>query len=202
MGFLTSLFGGETNYLTMAIALAIVLVLIVLAVWLIKALGDATRNVGRGRNRRLMVVDSVAVDQKRQAIIVRRDGIEHLILTGGPNDVVIESGFEAPPQQAMQRPARRTAPGEAAKPQPVQPADTTVPPVTATNGSGKSLRHTGLLRPVEDHEPKLDRGNHDKHGALDPDSGKTAALKVQPQSTEPSVEPGDDHFAQDGKSRQ
>ena len=105
MGFLTSLFGGETNFLTVAIALAIVLVLIVLAVWLIKLVGDASRGVGRGRNRRLMVIDSIAIDNKRQAVIIRRDETEHLIVIGGPNDLVVEAGFEAP--ELVQRTPRR-----------------------------------------------------------------------------------------------
>ncbi|HCO54096.1 MAG TPA: hypothetical protein DIT93_03650, partial [Pelagibacterium sp.] len=106
VGFLNSLFGGENGYLTMIVALAIVIVLIVLAVWLIKLVGDASASVGRGRNRRLMVIDSVAIDNKRQAIIIRRDETEHLIVIGGPNDLVVESGFEAPPVQQVQRPRR------------------------------------------------------------------------------------------------
>jgi flagellar protein FliO/FliZ len=205
VGFLTSLFGGETNFVTMAIALAIVLVLIVLAVWLIKAIGDATRNVGRGRNRRLMVIDSVAIDQKRQAIIIRRDGIEHLILTGGPNDLVVESGFEAPAQQAVQRPARRVAPTDPAKPQASVPeVDAEAPSRLngANSGSGKSLRHTALLRPVDDREPKLDGGNRDKHGAKPTDSVKPVSLVAQPEPAEPKIESRDDNYAQEGKSRQ
>jgi len=60
----------------------------------------------RGRERRLGVVEAAAVDGRRKLILVRRDRIEHLIMTGGPVDVLIESGIdraahggqETPPQ--------------------------------------------------------------------------------------------------------
>lgn len=191
MGFLTSLFGGETNFLTVAIALAIVLVLIVLAVWLVKVVGDATRGVGRARNRRLMVIDSVVIDNKRQAVIIRRDDTEHLIVIGGPNDFVVESGFEAPVQQVQRAPRRKPAtepaPEPMAAPAPAQPS----------RPAGKSLRHTGLLRPV-DTEPSLDGGNSDNPGRSSSDSVTSVAMSatttVEP---EPLLEPRDRNYAEE-----
>lgn len=66
--------------------------------------------------KRLEVVDQANVDGRRKLLLIRRDGIEHLIMTGGPVDVVIETGIEppeAPIRQAaepaepvFQRPAR------------------------------------------------------------------------------------------------
>ena len=44
----------------------------------------------RGRQQRLGVVDTHDIGADRQLIIVRRDNIEHLIMIGGPNDVLIE----------------------------------------------------------------------------------------------------------------
>ncbi|MDO9384117.1 MAG: flagellar biosynthetic protein FliO [Hyphomicrobiaceae bacterium] len=43
--------------------------------------------------RRIGVVDHVSVDGKRRLILLRRDDVEHLIMTGGPVDVVIETGI-------------------------------------------------------------------------------------------------------------
>jgi len=37
----------------------------------------------RGRNRRFSVVDTLALDQKRQLLIVRRDDAEHLLISYG-----------------------------------------------------------------------------------------------------------------------
>lgn len=45
--------------------------------------------------KRLSVVEHASVDGRRRLILVRRDGVEHLIMTGGPIDVVIETGIGA-----------------------------------------------------------------------------------------------------------
>ncbi len=43
--------------------------------------------------KRLDVVDQATVDGRRRLVLVRRDDVEHLIMTGGPVDVVIETGI-------------------------------------------------------------------------------------------------------------
>ena len=43
--------------------------------------------------KRLEVVDQANVDGRRKLVLIRRDGTEHLIMTGGPVDVVIETGI-------------------------------------------------------------------------------------------------------------
>jgi len=46
----------------------------------------------RDRNapQRVGIIESVPLDGKRSIKLVRRDNIEHLVLVGGRNDVVIE----------------------------------------------------------------------------------------------------------------
>ncbi len=46
---------------------------------------------GRTRPARLGIVDAFDLDRKRQLVIVRRDNVEHLVMIGGPNDLVIEA---------------------------------------------------------------------------------------------------------------
>lgn len=108
VGFITGLFGGEgTNILTVLFALGIVLVLIVLGVWALKLLFNATSNVGRGPHRRLSVIDSTAIDPKRQLVLVRRDDVEHLLVLGGPQDMVVETAITPPPEPTpLKRPRR------------------------------------------------------------------------------------------------
>lgn len=53
--------------------------------------------------KRLDVVEQATVDAKRKLLLVRRDDVEHLILTGGPVDIVIESGIGAPRSPAETR---------------------------------------------------------------------------------------------------
>ena len=165
MQFITALFGGSENtVLNSAFALGIVLVLIVLGLWVLKLFTRGATNMGRSR-KRVSVVDTAVVDGKRQVIIIRRDNVEHLIMTGGPQDLVIESGIAvaepAPP------PPRRAAATPHAAPQPTRPADIETPitpdrPVSreavdrlrdlarpAPLQPRTSLRHTALLRPVE-----------------------------------------------------
>src|SRR5688572_19095084 len=126
MDFLSRLFGLSSNtVLTMLFALAMVLVMIVAGVWLLKLFFRASGNIGRGRNRRLTLVDTMNVDQKRQLLIVRRDNVEHLILTGGPQDVVVETGI---PVEKPVAPVRRPVPGPLTKTgaQPIRPATTVI----------------------------------------------------------------------------
>src|SRR5262245_60391133 len=50
-------------------------------------LGTST---ARGRQPRLAVIDAATVDGRRRLVLIRRDNVEHLLMIGGPSDVVIE----------------------------------------------------------------------------------------------------------------
>lgn len=47
------------------------------------------------RQRRLGLVEATSLDGRRRLLLIRRDNVEHLIMTGGPVDVVIETGIAA-----------------------------------------------------------------------------------------------------------
>lgn len=49
---------------------------------------------GKNRQPRLAVLDAAAVDTRRRLVLVRRDNVEHLIMIGGPTDIVIESRIQ------------------------------------------------------------------------------------------------------------
>jgi len=204
MSFITSLFGGSGNtFLTAIFALGVVIVAILLVLWLLKLLFKASGNVARGRNRRLAVVDSLALDPKRQLLIVRRDNVEHLILTGGPHDVVVETGIaveEAPAAQPTRRPipmvaARKPAPGKA-RPAPAQEASpAAAPDATAverlrelgqpTNRRAHlSLRHTGLLRPVTEMEMPVSPENSPSPPLPATDSAKEDTARHDVEGTD------------------
>ena len=53
---------------------------------------------GRARQPRLGIVDIYDLDRQRQLILLRRDNVEHLLLIGGPNDVVIKPASCASPE--------------------------------------------------------------------------------------------------------
>lgn len=142
MQFLTSLFGGSGNlWLTAVFALGAVIVLILIVMWLLKLLTGATGRVGRGRNRRLSLIDSLSIDPKRQLLIIRRDDIEHLILTGGPSDVVIERGIHVP------QPPVRTAPQAAAARRPGQTVSQSAK-TTAAKPAAAAANPAPVVRPA------------------------------------------------------
>lgn len=180
MQFLTSLFGGSGNmWLTAVFALGAVIVLILIVMWLLKLLTGAAGRAGRGRNRRLSLIDSLSIDPKRQLLIIRRDDVEHLILTGGPSDVVIERGIhvpQPPARTAPQAPARRPGPivtqpanAAAAKPAPapapvVRPAAAQQPEPAPAPAERSNVSPLDRLR--EFSRPAQKRSNPPKHPGL------------------------------------
>src|SRR5690349_23011598 len=83
---------GVPKPVAVIIALAVVLVLIALIAWLVRRVGGSRLGGGsmRGRQPRLAVIDAANVDARRKLVLIRRDNIEHLLMIGGPSDVVIE----------------------------------------------------------------------------------------------------------------
>jgi hypothetical protein len=63
----------------------------------------------RDRNAptRVAIIESLPVEGKRKVILVRRDNIEHLVMVGGRNDLLIESNIMRRPAPSR---ARRPAP--------------------------------------------------------------------------------------------
>lgn len=61
------------------------------------AIGGTSMFFKQRGETRLEVMDHAVVDAKRRLIIIRRDDVEHLIMTGGPVDVVIETGIGSEP---------------------------------------------------------------------------------------------------------
>ncbi|MCA0257814.1 MAG: flagellar biosynthetic protein FliO [Proteobacteria bacterium] len=88
-------------------------------------------SVAQSKEKRLQVLDTVAIDARRRLVLIRRDQVEHLILIGGPSDVVIEADIKSTaevlslpqpvaPQQpsAVQMPAAQTPTVVPASPRP------------------------------------------------------------------------------------
>ncbi|MGB3832241.1 MAG: hypothetical protein WA975_10290, partial [Mesorhizobium sp.] len=94
---------GYASAILWTLAALILLVVVLLIVKLVRSLTFGTFVAG-GRNRktRLAVMDATAVDSHRRLVLVRRDDIEHLLLIGGPTDVVVERDIRLVP---VRRPA-------------------------------------------------------------------------------------------------
>ena len=71
--------------------------LVSLVAWSFKTFvltGRSGASYQKGRDRRLGVVETAPLDTQRKLILIRRDNVEHLIMTGGPVDMLIETGIE------------------------------------------------------------------------------------------------------------
>ena len=84
------------DYFRFLIALVFVHALIGLLAWLARRAGLGGRVPHRGGDKRIGVTEVSAIDGKRRVVLVRRDDVEHLVLLGPQQDVVIETGIAAP----------------------------------------------------------------------------------------------------------
>jgi flagellar protein FliO/FliZ len=95
-------------------AFVFVLLLIGGAAWLVRRFAGNRlgSNTNRGRMPRLAVIDAAAVDGRRRLVLVRRDNIEHLLMIGGPTDIVVESNIVRAMPGRDQMPPRPAAGAE------------------------------------------------------------------------------------------
>jgi flagellar protein FliO/FliZ len=107
---------------TFFLAFVAVLALIGVAAWLVRRFAGNRlgANTNRGRMPRLAVIDAAAVDGRRRLVLVRRDNIEHLLMIGGPTDIVVEPNIvRATPGRDQMAP--RAAVGAAEPPPRIAP---------------------------------------------------------------------------------
>src|SRR5947209_16156558 len=90
-----ALLGGGNTTLKVLVAAIAVVVLLAVAFWVLRRFGSGRlrRAAARGRQPRLGVIDSAPVDGRRRLLLIRRDNVEHLVMIGGPTDVVVEQNI-------------------------------------------------------------------------------------------------------------
>ncbi|MGP2492257.1 hypothetical protein ACTDI4_11595 [Mesorhizobium sp. PUT5] len=119
---------GYAAAILWTLAALVLLLVVLLIVKLVRSLTFGTFVAG-GRNRktRLAVMDATAVDSHRRLVLVRRDDIEHLLLIGGPTDVVVERDIRLVPARRQPPPAEHGNPHPAAPPRPRAPQPAPAP---------------------------------------------------------------------------
>ncbi len=94
MEWIQSILNGESVGLTVVVIFVTLVVVLALMVWIFKKLaGNSSVKLARNRQPRLSVTDAAIVDDKRRLVLVRRDNVEHLVMIGGPGDIVIETNI-------------------------------------------------------------------------------------------------------------
>ncbi|EJW09374.1 hypothetical protein A33M_1521 [Rhodovulum sp. PH10] len=174
------------------IAFVIVLALIGAVAWLVRrfgagGLGSAS---SRGRQARLGVIEATAVDNRRRLVLVRRDNVEHLIMLGGPSDLVVEANIVRgqPAGAAREMPTPRM-------PEPVRGPENGMwpaPPEPPFRGSRASERAmmppVGEELPLQPHpEPPLRPQTSDRLAGLAAEIARTASHSPEPRIPEPRV---------------
>lgn len=121
-----SLFGIQLPQAAQYIlAFAIVLALVaIFGVFLRRIAGGRLRMGATGSTRtrqpRLGIVDIYDLDRQRQLVLLRRDNTEHLLMIGGPNDVVVETNIVRGQARASLQPTAGEP--EMVEPEPSTPA--------------------------------------------------------------------------------
>jgi len=148
-----SLFGAEMPLaVRFFLAFLIVLGLIGAIAWALRRFGAGRfRDTTRGRQPRLAVIDHASVDGRRRLILVRRDNVEHLLMIGGPSDIVVE------PNIVRAAPAPRDVPG-ARPPAGLEALPRAIPlpenggswPLQPEPAPAPALRSTPRLEPLPD----------------------------------------------------
>jgi hypothetical protein len=128
----------------------IALVALLILFWLFKKVfGGMSARPARGRQPRLSVTDVAAVDEKRRLILVRRDNVEHLLMIGGPGDIVVETniGHYTNSEPARDRLARTSQDIPPAPTERAERAEPRIEPVPSRNPEAKP----GVVRETDTH---------------------------------------------------
>ena len=182
---MNSLFGVELpTAVNFVIAFVFVLLLIGAAAWLVRRFGASRLDPGaRGRQPRLAVVDSANVDGRRKLVIIRRDNIEHLLMIGGPTDVVVETNIvRAAAAAVREAPAQRNGGNEAllrAMPLP-DPTPWPLQPEPAHPAAAPAVR--------ADRGPRIS-GDESWHEPVEPPAVQTPVVQPAPVAHAPVVRP-------------
>lgn len=59
--------------------------------------------------KRLKIVESLPIDGRRRAVLIRRDNREHLVILGANGETVVETGIESQQDSGNETPDRQTA---------------------------------------------------------------------------------------------
>jgi len=136
--------------LTFLFAFIAVLALIAAVAWGVRRFpgNRLGANPNRTRMPRLAVIDAAAVDGRRRLVLVRRDNVEHLLMIGGPSDIVVE------PNIVRAMPGRDMAPRPAVGEQP--PRIAPLPDVAWSDEAARAERTDARSTDAFDHaEPQM-----------------------------------------------
>jgi hypothetical protein len=150
---LISAYGDRFLVAALGVSLALLCLFIVLWILRNRAPSPFVRG-GRNRQPRLQVLDAAAIDTRRRIVLIRRDNIEHLVMIGGPTDLVIESGIGDERPYLSARPVNPQALEEQSE----LPSATVAPALAATDAAAPRIASPAAtmstaIEPTIKHQP-------------------------------------------------
>ncbi len=153
----------------------LLLVVLLLFIKVIRSLSFGTFvSGGRNRKTRLAVMDATAVDSHRRLVLVRRDDVEHLILIGGPTDVVVEQNIRM--IASLRRPAEEPAP-------PREVREVRLPPDAHAMTPAAPEPHAEAPRPPEPVQPAPPPAAAPVQAVVPPAQARPAPAPLRPVSS-------------------
>ena len=144
----------QPPYVYYGLAVLVIIAVLLLAVIVARAIGGRVR--GR-RGSRLGISEYREIDKQRRLVLVRRDAVEHLLLIGGNEDLVVETGITS--DAAGLRGRRRAAAlPDSEHDQPAEPELRVVKSRPAAPRPPVFGDHTPTLRPVDREPPQFVTG--------------------------------------------
>lgn len=142
--------------------------------------GDEFLDEGEGGGR-LEVLESTPVDAQRRLLLVRCDNVEHLIMVGGPADLVVESDVRKS-RTAGKTPSRQ--PAEALS-RPLPPTQTRFSSEPVEQGARPSAPAAPV--PVAALPPEPARAEHKPAAQPAPEAKATQPLQTERKKEEPKL---------------
>src|SRR5580704_4945511 len=117
---------GAPLWVSARLGLIAVIALVAIVFWVARRMSrglNFSDGAQRGKRSRLGVIDAFDIDRQRRLILLRRDNVEHLVMIGGPNDLLIEPTIRRGVAQAARGQAATAQPAPAALPAAMQPRE-------------------------------------------------------------------------------
>jgi flagellar protein FliO/FliZ len=147
------------------------------------ASGDAMQR----KRARLALVDSFHIDRHRKLLLLRRDGVEHLVMIGGPNDVLIEASIRRVAAQPGRGAVSQAVAG-AAEAHPIAAQREPAPPVRQAPARGEPAPADALPRNAPQPATVEQRAVEHAIPANPPPRGATPTPVPQPPQPQQRVE--------------
>ncbi|QRI65211.1 flagellar biosynthetic protein FliO [Shinella sp. PSBB067] len=179
-----------TKFVIAAVVVLLGLLCLALVLWIVRGRPSSPFiRGGRNRTPRLAVLDAAAIDTRRRLVLLRRDDVEHLVMIGGPTDIVIESRIVKAAAETAEReaarPAEKTEPASLPQEAPARAAEAPLParPATSAVPAMAERRPAALPEGVSAMGKVLYAGDEDAAPRA-----QTARPNAQPAAPAPQVQ--------------